>query len=292
MTRTQPPSDPSAPTCAPPPATVRPLTDTAALARFRARAAKGAADGLFLHRIAASEIKDRLQIVNRSFTRTAVVSPFPDFWREFFPDAVHVAEGERLALPEGCDLVIHAMSLHWANDPVGQLIQCRQALRPDGFFSAVAFAGETLIELRTALAEAEIAIMGGLSPRVAPMGEIRDLGNLLVRAGFALPVADLVHLEVRHEDALALMHDLRAMGESNALADRHRRIPPRRLFELAAALMAERHADRDGRIRSSFDLAFLTGWAPHPDQPQPLRPGSARISLAEVLGRPEEDSAG
>ncbi len=272
--------------------TPRPLTDTAALARFRARARRKGTDALFLHRIAATEIKDRLQIVNRSFTRTAVVSPFPDFWRAFFPDAVHVPEGERLHLPEACDLVIHAMSLHWANDPVGQLIQCRQALRPDGFFCAVAFAGETLTELRAALAEAEIALMGGLSPRVAPMGEIRDLGNLLMRAGFALPVADLVHLEVRHEDALALMRDLRAMGESNALDDRHRRIPPRRLFALAAALMAERHADRDGRIRSSFDLAFLTGWAPHPDQPQPLKPGSARISLAEVLGRRKEDDTG
>lgn len=270
----------------------RRMTDIAALALHRQRAIRSGEGGLFLHRIAATEIKDRIRDVNRSFTRVAVVSPFPAFWRQHFPDAVHVSEGEVLDLPQGRDLVIHAMSLHWANDPVGQLIQCRQALVPDGLFIGAAFAEETLKELRAALAEAEIATMGGLSPRVAPMGEIRDLGNLLMRADFALPVADLLHLEVRHADALALMHDLRAMGETNALADRHRRPPPRSFFALAAALMAERFGEADGRIRSTFDLAFLTGWAPHPDQPKPLRPGSAEVSLAQVLGKGRGDGEG
>ena len=189
--------------------------------------------------------------------------------------------------PGAHDLVVHALALHWANDPVGQLVQCRRALRPDGLILAALFGGETLAELRAALAEAEIAETGGLSPRVAPMGEIRDLGGLLQRAGLALPVADASRFEVTYADAFALMRDLRAMGETNVLRERLSRATPRRLFARAAAIYAERFAAPGGRIRATFEVVFLTGWAPAPGQQQPLRPGSARARLADALGAPE-----
>jgi len=166
---------------------------------------------------------------------------------------------------------------------VGQIVQCRRALQADGLFLAVAFGGETLSELRVALAEAEVAEMGGLSPRVAPMAEVRQWGALLQRAGLALPVADSLPSDVRYDDLFALMRDLRQMGETNALLERHRRPVRRSLFNRAAALYATRFGDEAGRLRATFELIFLTGWAPHESQQKPLRPGSARSRLADAL---------
>lgn len=263
------------------------LTDRLALDAHRARArALGHAD--FLHRATALDLQERLKAVNRAFTAPAVVTGFPDPWRDAFPDARLVADTDTLDLAEGThDLVIHALALHWADDPVGQLIQCRRALRPDGLMLCASFGGETLAPLRRALAAAESDIAGGLSPRVAPMAEIRDLGALLQRAGFALPVADSQSYDVSYESALHLMRDLRAMGETNALADRHRRPPPRALFADAAARYAQMAGRPDGRVGAVFEVITLAGWAPGPDQPKPLRPGSASHRLAEALGTEE-----
>jgi SAM-dependent methyltransferase len=204
------------------------------------------------------------------------------------PDARIVPDTETLDLAEAAhDLVIHATSLHWANDPVGQLIQCRRSLKPDGLLIAATLGGRTLEELRSALGQAEIAVTGGLSPRVAPMGEIRDLGALLQRAGLALPVADSLPLRTEYKDALHLMHDLRQMGETNALDQRRRTPPPRAVFNEARRLYAENFPGQDGRVRATFELVFLTGWAPDPSQQKPLRPGSARQRLADALSVPE-----
>ncbi len=179
------------------------------------------------------------------------------------------------------------MALQWADDPVGQLVQARRALRPDGLFLAVFPGGQTLSELRAALAEAETALRGGLSPRVAPMGELRDLGGLLQRSGFALPVADTAPLTVTYRSALHLMRDLRAMGETNALAARDRRFAPRALFARAAEIYHAHFAADADRVRATFELVFLTGWAPDESQQKPMRPGSAKARLADALGVPE-----
>lgn len=266
------------------------LTDRAQLARQRARAAR--APALFLHEAAADDVQQRLSEVNRAFTRPAVITPFgAPFaapWAALLPEALFVPEAETLALaPAAHDLVIHALSLHWADDPVGQIIQCRRALAPDGLFIGVLFGGRSLAELRAVLAEAEAAVMGGLSPRVLPMGDLRDWGALLQRAGLALPVADTLTLNVHYASAFRLMHDLRAMGEGNALAARHRRAPPRRLFAEAARLYAAHHATADGAVRAGVEMIFLSGWAPAPSQPKPARPGSATHRLADALGTPE-----
>ena len=181
------------------------------------------------------------------------------------------------------DLVIHALCLHWANDPVGQLVQCRQALQADGLFLGVLFGGQTLHELRVCLAEAEALVTGGLSPRVLPMGEIRDLGALLQRAGFALPVADSFTKTVHYRDALHLMRDLRHMGEGNALAARLRTLTARRVFDRAAEIYREQFSEPNGDIRATFEIICLTGWAPHESQQKPLRPGSASQRLADAL---------
>lgn len=181
------------------------MTDTKSLHLRRARTT---ADGMFLHAAAAEELQDRLGMVNKLFTAPAVVTGFRDFWAAQFPDALTVSDVETLPLQTAShDLVMHTMSLHWANDPVGQLIQCRRALKPDGLFIAISFGGDTLQELRRALGEAEIAVTGGLSPRIAPLPELRDLGGLLQRAGFALPVADTATLSVEYRDIWHLMHD-------------------------------------------------------------------------------------
>jgi SAM-dependent methyltransferase len=265
------------------------LTDRAALERRRARA-RAAPGGMadFLHRAVADELEERRESVNRRFTDIAVVSGFPDLWSELLPGARCVPDTETLDLAEGAhDLVVHALALHWADDPVGQLVQCRRALRPDGLFLGATIGGETLAPLRAALGQAEAEIAGGLSPRVVPMGEIRDFGGLLQRAGFALPVADAQAFHASYANAFHLMVDLRAMGETNVLADRHRAVPPRQLFPRAAQLYAEAAGLDDGRVGATFEVIFLTGWAPGPDQPQPLRPGSATQRLADALGTEE-----
>jgi SAM-dependent methyltransferase len=268
------------------------LTDRDALARNRRRATlQGFAD--FLHLDVAVEIEERLSEVNRTFTSPAVVSGFPDFWARRLPGARVVPDTETLALEaQAHDLVIHALALHWADDPVGQLVQCRLALRPDGLFIGALFGGRTLSELRAALAEAEAALTGGLSPRILPMGDIRDLGGLLQRAGFALPVADSSLRRLSYAAPLELMRDLRAMGEGNALDARQRH--PRALRSMFAEA-SDRYTHSFGlespdgprRISATFEVIYLTGWAPDPRQQQPLRPGSAATRLADALGTAE-----
>lgn len=265
--------------------TQAPLFDRAALAAHRARIQP---DALFLHETALDEVQDRLMMVNRTFTAPAVVTPLPEFWAPAFAGAVIVEDSDVLDLQPGThDLVIHAMGLHWANDPVGQLIQCRRALKEDGLLLVVALGGQTLHQLRAVLAEAESRVSGGLSPRVAPMAEIRDLGGLLQRAGLSLPVADLVPLTAEYRDIWHLMRDLRAMGETNALTNRLKRATPRALFEMANRLYAEHFATDSGRLPATFELICLTGWSPSDSQPKPLRPGSAKARLADALKVPE-----
>jgi SAM-dependent methyltransferase len=266
------------------------LTDRRALLARRARALRQGAE-LFLHEEVADEIEERLSEVNKRFTAPAVVTGFPQVWQGRIEGARIVADDPVLDLePEAHDLVIHALALHWASDPVGQLVQCRRALRPDGLLLSVLFGGRTLHELRAVLAEAESRLSGGLSPRVLPMAEIRDLGGLLQRAGFALPVADSVTKTVTYRTAFHLFADLRAMGETNALTQRSRKSAPRDLFPEAARLYAEHFPAPESRISATFDILFLTGWAPHEGQQKPLRPGSAAARLADALGVPERAS--
>jgi SAM-dependent methyltransferase len=198
--------------------------------------------------------------------------------------------GDEEALPFGdavFDLVVSALSLQFVNDLPGALVQIRRALKPDGLFVAALIGGETLTELRQAFAGAESEIEGGVSPRVAPFADLRDLGALLQRAGFALPVTDVERITVRYDSAFALMHDLRRMGATNALIDR-RRTPLRRATLMRMAeIYAQRFADADGRLRATFEIVWLSGWAPHPGQQQPLKPGTAKARLADALGARE-----
>jgi SAM-dependent methyltransferase len=207
-------------------------------------------------------------------------------------ETVVVADEEALPFRDGAlDLVVSALALQFVNDLPGTLIQIRRALRPDGLFVAALIGGETLTELRQAFAAAESEIEGGASPRVAPFADVRELGALLQRAGFALPVTDVDRVYVRYDSVFALMHDLRRMAATNALTER-RRTPLRRATLMRMAeIYAERFADPDGRLRATFEIVWLSGWAPHPSQQQPLRPGSAKARLADALGT-REMSAG
>ncbi len=261
------------------------LFDRAALSTHRKRAQD---DALFLHRYAVDEVQDRLSMVNRSFKAPAVVTPFPHLWETVLPDAIFVADDEVLALQPGQhDLVIHAMALHWANDPVGQLIQCNRALEPDGLMFAICLGGETLSELRAALGQAEIDVTGGLSPRISPMSELRDLGALLQRAGLSLAVADNTELKAEYRDIWHLMRDLRYMGETNALTARLKHLTRRIVFEKAQHHYAQHFKTTENRLIATFDLFCLTGWSPDDSQPKPLRPGSAQMRLADALGTDE-----
>ncbi|HLQ17535.1 MAG TPA: methyltransferase domain-containing protein [Tabrizicola sp.] len=266
------------------------LTDREALIHHRNRAhfLPGHDEALFLHRHALADLEERLGEVNKRFTSTAVVSGFPKLFSNW-PGAKLVADDDLLALEQGAhDLVVHFMGLHWANDPVGQLVQCRRALQPDGLCLVVLPGGRSLQELRACLAEAEAAVSGGLSPRVLPMGEIRDLGALMQRAGFALPVADSILQTVEYRSFPAILSDLRATGETNALAARIRHFTRRSVLSEAARIYESSYTTPAGRLTATAELVVLTGWAPHESQQQPLRPGSARARLADALGVPEK----
>lgn len=185
--------------------------------------------------------------------------------------------------PESIDLAVSLLALQEANDLPGALIQIRRALKPDGLFLAAIAGGDTLAQLRESLLVAETELYGGASPRVAPFTDIRDAGALLQRAGFALPVADIEPVTVRYASMFDLMRDLRAMGATSTLLSRSRRPATRELFARAAEIYAERFADPDGRVRATFAFVWMSGWAPHASQQQPLKPGSAKVSLAKVL---------
>jgi SAM-dependent methyltransferase len=196
-----------------------------------------------------------------------------------------VGDEETLPFAEGrFDLVVSLLSLQSVNDLPGALLQARRALKPDGLFLACLLGGDTLKELRDSFAAAESELESGVSPRVAPFAEVRALGGLLQRAALALPVADVDTLTIRYGSPFGLLRDLRAMGLTNALRDR-RRAPLRRSTLLRmASIYAERYADPDGRVRATFDVVWLSGWAPHESQPKPLKPGSAQVRLADALG--------
>ena len=247
--------------------------------------------GDFLHHEAAADIADRLAEVSRDFVHGAVLSWADAPYRAALADrvgalqqAVLPDDGEIVPPePESLGLVVSGLELHRLNDPVGHLIQLRRALRPDGLMIAALFGGQTLAELRACLAEAEAEISGGLSPRIAPMGEIRDLGALLQRAGFAMPVADSRRIHVTYGSAIALMHDLRRMGETNVLAAQRRTLTARAVLLRAAERYQQSYPADGGRVAATFEIVFLTGWAPGPDQPVARRPGSATIRLADAL---------
>lgn len=288
------------------------LFDFAMLARRRDRAMQlgfaGGAD--FLHREIAGLIAERLAEVKRDFSRVALIGtgagavaaavrPEGAGLTQLDPSpAMAAAAGAEVladeTLPleeESQDLIISTLQLHAANDPVGALIQMRRALVPDGLMVAALFGGQTLHELRTSLAEAEAACEGGLSPRVAPMAEIRDLGGLLQRAGFAMPVADSERLTVTYATPLHLMRELRAMGETNILTARRRQPMRRATLLRACEIYAQHFGTPDGRVKATFEIVFLTGWAPAPGQPRALQPGSATTRLADALAT-KEISAG
>jgi SAM-dependent methyltransferase len=195
-----------------------------------------------------------------------------------------IADEEALPFaPESFDLITSALSLQNVNDLPGALVQIRRALRPDGLFMGCFMGGQSLHELRAVLAEAEEEIMGGVSPRVAPFVDLRDLGALLQRAGFALPVTDVDTLTVRYDHLFALAHDLRAMAATNILALRDRRGISKTVLLRAAEIYQQKFSDSDGRIRATFDLVWLSGWSPHESQQKPLQPGSAKMRLADAL---------
>jgi SAM-dependent methyltransferase len=238
----------------------------------------------------AEDVEERLHAVLREFADVA------DIWtpgellrkpsRDRFKSIVHIdlSEPESLPLqPGSIDLAVSALAFQFVNDLPGVLAQIRRALKPDGLLLAAMIGGDTLTELRQSFAAAEAELEGGASPRVAPFADLRDIGSLLQRAGLALPVTDVDRIVVRYDSAFALMADLRRMGATNILIER-RRAPTRRATMLRMAqIYGERFADPDGRIRATFDVIWLSGWAPHESQQQPLRPGSAKASLAEAV---------
>ena len=292
-----------------------------AVRRHRDRAAAGMAGGVeggdFLLRESAERLADRLDDVTRSFPlaldlgchtgqlgralgrrggiEILVQCDLSEAMAKHAGDFSLAADEEFLPFGnQTFDLILSNLSLHWVNDLPGALVQARRALRPDGLFLAAVLGGETLRELRQALAEAEIAEEDGLSPRVSPMADVRDLGALLQRAGFALPVVDSDTVTVMYTDPMAVMTDLRAMGETNAVAESRKGFTRPATLAAAAARYGELFGGEDGKVPATFQIITLTGWAPDPSQQQPLKPGSAATRLADALGteeRPLPDKA-
>ncbi|RWL16450.1 methyltransferase domain-containing protein [Mesorhizobium sp.] len=287
---------------------MQPIVDTSLwLAHKRRALARQTAGADFLMRRAAEELAERLGAVERKFDRAAVLfcqtpaavdvlaasGKVTDIIR-VEADAMFLGDAAGLVAPletvpfepESLDLAVSLLSLQAMNDIPGMLVQIRRALKPDGLFLG-AFAGAgTLSELRESLLAAETELYGGASPRVIPFTDVRDAGALLQRAGLALPVADVETVTVRYDSLFGLMADLRAMGETSALIDRSRRPGTRRLFARVAEIYAERFSDADGRIRASFPIVWMSGWAPDASQQKPLKPGSAKISLKTILENP------
>lgn len=282
-----------------------PLFDTALIRQRLARARASGYAGFLLERV-LDDVEDRLAAVTRPFPLALDLgSPIPIVaerlrasgrvgrlvrmspLHESGADCVGDAETLPFGAGAGFDLAVSALALQHVNDLPGVLVQLRRSLKPDGLFLGCLLGGATLTELRQSFLQAESETESGASPRVAPFAELRDLGGLMQRAGFALPVVDADTIRVRYADPFALMRDLRAMGLTNALTDR-RRTPLRRATLMrAASIYAERFADADGRIRATFEILWLSGWVPHESQQKPLRPGTAQTRLAEALGTAE-----
>jgi SAM-dependent methyltransferase len=287
-----------------------PLIFDRTLIRARRRRAASLGPATFLLERVADELADRLAAVLRRFDLaldlgtpgeavrstlarldavggTVSAGAMPEAKGATKPLFV-VADEEALPFRDGAfDLVVSALSLQFVNDLPGTLVQIRRALKPDGLFVAALIGGDTLTELRQSFAVAESDIEGGVSPRVAPFADLRDLGALLQRAGFALPVTDVDRIAVRYDSAFALMHDLRRMAATNTLIDRRRAPLKRATLMRMAEVYAERFADADGRVRATFEIVWLSGWVPHPSQQRPLKPGSAKTRLADALGTQE-----
>lgn len=272
--------------------TAAPILFDRALLRARMDRARRSGPATFLLDRVAEDMADRLQAVTRGFSDVADIWSPGELLRKPLTDRfqsitrIALSESETLPFePESLDLAISALALQFVNDLPGVLSQIRRALRPDGLLLAAMIGGDTLTELRQSFAAAEAECEGGVSPRVAPLADLRDVGALLQRAGLALPVTDVDRVVVRYDSAFALMADLRRMGATNILVER-RRTPTRRATMLRMAqVYAERFADPDGRIRATFDIIWLSGWAPHESQPKPLRPGSAKASLEAAVKR-------
>ncbi|MDJ0947604.1 MAG: methyltransferase domain-containing protein [Alphaproteobacteria bacterium] len=289
------------------------IFDRAMLRRRRDRAAAGLDGHDFLLREVASRLSDRLNDIRRRFSLAVELGCHTGLLARAIGDGgqvdslvqcdlspemaaraqglVLVADEEALPFRVGSlDLVLSCLSLHWVNDLPGALVQIRKCLKSDGAFLAAMLGGETLTELRQALLQAETEEEGGVSPRVSPFADVGDLGGLLQRAGFALPVVDRDRIEVTYPDALALMRDLRGMGESNLIRDRRKCFSRRNTLFRAAEIYAERFAGEDGRVAATFDVLYLTGWSPDASQQRPLHPGSARSRLADALDAEELDA--
>lgn len=265
--------------------------------RWRRRRAFETGPDLLLLNETAEQVAARIASINRRFAHALDLNSRPqsfdhlrnaaDTWTRAGFDAAAadvIADDEYLPFAdETFDLVTSIMSLHSVNDLPGALIQIGRVLKPDGVFLATLFGGETLRELRFAFAAAEAATAGGASPRVAPFADVRDLGGLLQRAGFALPVADIDRTVVRYRDPMRLLFDLRALGETNVLVQRRQNFVSRRLLHAVLAEYAQSFGDGQGRVPATFDIVYLIGWAPHDSQQKPLRPGSAKARLADAL---------
>ena len=289
---------------------MQPIMDTSLWLAHKRRALAHPVDGAdFLMRRTAEDLADRLAAVERRFGKAAVLFCQTPAAAETLAESGKVADIVRVETdtafltgggagliapletvpfePQSLDLAVSLLSLQAMNDIPGMLIQIRRALRPDGLFLG-AFAGAgTLFELRESLLAAETELYGGASPRVIPFTDVRDAGALLQRAGLALPVADVETVTVRYASLFNLMADLRAMGETSALTERSRRPGSRRLFARAAEIYAERFSDPDGRVRASFSIVWMSGWAPDASQQKPLKPGSAKVSLKAILEAPD-----
>ncbi len=274
------------------------------------RAAPALEDADFLLRYAAEELAARIGAIKRSFGRAADVGSYHGAMARLLQERIGgisvislsgalsaaeacpppraLATAEALPLKESAlDLITSVLSLHLVNDLPGALIQIRRALQPDGLFLGALLGGDSLIELRQAFMMAEMETMGGISPRVFPTADVRDMGGLLLRAGFALPVADSEKLTVTYADPLALMRELKSMGAANPLSARSKKPLRRDTLRRAAAIYSERFSEPDGRVRATFEILYLCGWAPHEGQQKPLRPGSSAARLADALGAVE-----
>lgn len=256
----------------------------AILRRFPVAVDLGARNGAFVAALVLSDAREKVDLVVETDTSAAMLAGRRGVRL--------VADEERLPFAaQSLDLVVSSLALHWTNDLVGVLIQIRLALKPDGLFLGAMFGGETLTELRQSLIAAEAELSGGAGPRVSPFAEAYDGAGLLQRAGFALPVADLDRVTVRYAHPLKLLADLRAMGETNVMLERPRQPLTRAILARAFEIYQQRFGEADGRVPATFEILTLTGWAPHPDQQKPLKPGSARMRLADAL-KTSERSAG
>ncbi|MCA3736647.1 MAG: methyltransferase domain-containing protein [Phenylobacterium sp.] len=302
----------------PPSASPPRIFDRDLLRRRLDRAAPGYAGADFLKRRAAGDIVMRLEAIMRDFPRAVDLGARNGAFAQALADSDAAprvgllveadlsgrmlsgrsgmrvqADEERLPFAAASlDLIVSSLSLHWANDVIGALVQARLALKPDGLFIGALFGGATLTELRQALTAAELELTGGAGPRVSPFADPSDAAGLLQRAGFALPVADVDRVTVRYDHPLKLMADLRRMGETSVLAERHPRPLTRRVLTRAFEIYARDFADPDGRLPATFEILTLTGWSPSETQQKPLRPGSAKMRLADALGAVEQSVPG